>query len=141
MPVPAPLTTPVPVTTEATEALLLLHVPPALASVSVTDEPVQMPLTPLMADGRSLTVTMVVVMQPVGKVYVMIVVPNATPVTTPEPATTVAIVVLSLAHVPPVEASVSDVVAPMQTLAVPVMVAGNGFTVITADVEHPVDPV
>ena len=54
----------------------------------------------------------------------------ATPVTTPV-VLTVAIPVLLLLQVPPVEVSESVVVAPTHTVGVPVMAAGagSGFTV------------
>lgn len=55
--------------------------------------------------------------------------PDATPVTIPEPVPTVAKPVLLLVHVPPLVASLNVVVRPAQTFTVPVIDAGNGFTV------------
>ena len=71
----------------------------------------------------------------------MVVVPANTPVTTPVPATTVAIVVPPLLQVPPVVASLRVVVAPLQTWVVPEMVTGNGLTVTVSEDEHPVGKV
>jgi hypothetical protein len=67
----------------------------------------------------------------------MVAVPDATPVTIPEAEPTVATVVVLLAHAPP-PASVSDVVRPTHTLAVPVIEDGSGLIVATSDVRHPV---
>ena len=59
----------------------------------------------------------------------MVMLPAATPVTTPVPEI-VALEGLLLLHVPPEVASASVVVKPSHTLAVPVIAAGNGLTVI-----------
>ena len=56
-------------------------------------------------------------------------VPAETPVTTPDPDPTMATPKLPLVHVPPVEASLSEVVKPTQAFNVPVM-GSNGPTVI-----------
>ena len=63
----------------------------------------------------------------------MVVVPDDTPVTLPD-ASTVATVVTVLLHAPPVAASLNPVVAPAQTVAVPVIVPadGNGLTLTIA---------
>ena len=64
----------------------------------------------------------------------MVVVPVATPITTP-PVLTVAVPVALLDHVPPNTESLSEVVAETQTVVVPVMAAGtagNGLTVTVA---------
>ena len=53
------------------------------------------------------------------------------PVTLPEPST-LPLVATVLLHVPPAVASVSAITEPTQTLVVPVMIAGEGFTVATA---------
>lgn len=57
--------------------------------------------------------------------------PADTPVTTPVVDAAVAIEVLLLIHVPPLVASVRVVALPAQTLKVPAIAAGAGFTVIT----------
>ncbi len=62
--IPLPVIIPEIVPAVATPVLLLLHVPPVTASVSVVTAPPQM-LAPLMADGSGYTVTVVVAgMQP-----------------------------------------------------------------------------
>jgi hypothetical protein len=48
--------------------LLLLHVPPAGASVNAVDDPVHIAVTPTIADGNGLTVKFVVILQPVSDV-------------------------------------------------------------------------
>ena len=63
-------------------------------------------------------------------------VPIATPETTPEADPTVATPVLLLLHVPPVTASVSVVVEPVQSVTVPRMAVGVGFTVTTKVAEQ-----
>ena len=62
----------------------------------------------------------------------MVVVPVEIPLTTPE-VLTVPVDGLELVHKPPVDASVSAVFAPTQTVSVPDMVLapGNGLTVTT----------
>lgn len=67
--------------------------------------------------------------------------PAATPVTTPVDEPIVATVTLLLAHVPPVLALLSVVVAPVHTDVVPVIAAGSGFTVTTIDLAQPVPSV
>jgi hypothetical protein len=62
-PAATPVTTPE-LLTVATVVVLLLHVPPDVASEKVVDEPAQMLPEPLMA-ASSLTVTTAVVVQPV----------------------------------------------------------------------------
>ena len=68
MPGAVPQTTPVRLPIAATPELLLLHVPPLVASVSVTQLPVQTLVGPAIADGNALTVTACVAIQPVPKV-------------------------------------------------------------------------
>ena len=65
-------------------------------------------------------------------VYVILVVPAVTPVTTPELKTIVAVAVLLLLHVPPVVAFENTAVEPIQTVPGPVLVAGAAFIVTTA---------
>src|SRR5580704_16052956 len=83
---------------------------------------------PDIADGNVFTVITAVVLHPVGSVYVIVVVPGATPVTIPVAEPTVAIAGLLLTHVPP-PASVSVIVAAGHTCSVPLIAVGNGFTV------------
>ena len=80
-----------------------------------------------MGAGSGLTVTCLTVKQPVEeKVYVILAVPAASPVTTP-PASTLAVDGLLLAQVPPVEVVDNVAVEPTHTVAVPVMEAGFGL--------------
>jgi hypothetical protein len=62
----------------------------------------------------------------------MVVVPADTPVTIPVVAPIVAIGKLVLIHVPPGVRSVSVIVVPGHKADGPAIVAGNGFTLITA---------
>ena len=84
-------------------------------------------------EGSGFTVTGKTVVQPVGIAYVITAAPGDTPVTMPvEP--TAAIAVLLLLHPPPVVPSVNVIVDPAQTLALPVIAPGSGFTVIALTV-------
>ena len=60
------------------------------------------------------------------------------PVTTPVPATTVALPLL-LVHVPPAGVELSVVVNPIHTLFVPVIAVGLAFTVTGTVMIQPVD--
>ena len=64
--------------------------------------------------------------------------PAATPVTTPVVATTVAVGRLLLLQLPPVDMSANVVVAPMHTIATPVIPDGFGLTVTGVVIVHPV---
>ncbi len=103
----------------ATAELLVVHVPPPVP-LSVVDANTHNEYGPVIADGSGLTVTTIVEAQPVPRAYVITEVPEVTPITTPVDDETVATDVLPLVHVPPPEL-LSVVVAPVQTLAVPVM--------------------
>jgi len=63
-----------------------------------------------------------------------------TPPTTPPPALTVPTAALLLVHVPPGVVELSVVVAPVHTVLLPVMAAGNGLTVTTAVRVQPLVP-
>lgn len=69
----------------------------------------------------------------------MVVVPIATPETTPVEKPIVAMVVLLLAQVPPVTELLSAFVPPMQTEVIPVMAGGKGLTVTTMVDIQPVE--
>ena len=60
----------------------------------------------------------------------MVTVPADPPVTIPVLAPALAMVVLLLLHVPPVVVLLSVVVEPIHTEDVPLIAAGNGFTVM-----------
>lgn len=66
------------------------------------------------------------------------VVPATRPETSPVLLPIVAFEVLLLLQVPPNDAFDSVMVAPTQTVDGPVILGGNGFTVTTAELTHPV---
>ena len=86
--------------------------------------------------GTALTVIVTVVLQPAAVVYVMTLVPLATPVTSPVEASTVATAMVPLLKVPPVILGVKVVVEPTQTLVVPLIV-GRALTVTVVVVLQP----
>lgn len=68
--------------------------------------------------------------------------PNRLPPPAPGPVVIVATLVLLLVHVPVIPlASLSCDVAPTQIVVLPVIAAGNGFTVNKVETEHPVPSV
>jgi hypothetical protein len=66
VPAAAPVISPVVALARAVAVLLLLHVPPAVASLRVIDKPEQTADGPVMVEGKALTVTTEVVAQPVA---------------------------------------------------------------------------
>jgi hypothetical protein len=132
VPAETPAMSPVPLTV-ATPELLLLQVPPVVASATVVLLPAHTAAVPVIADGTGLTVTTLVTLQLVPREYVMIAEPSATPPTMPVAAPTVATDVLLLLQVPP-PASVSAIVLPRQALLLPAMGPGPD-TMVTVDVE------
>lgn len=119
--------------TVATDALLLVQVPPEVVLVSVVVAPIQTDEEAgLMAGGAAITVTGFVTLQP-ATVYDMTAVPIATPKTTPEPLTD-AIETLPLLHEPPEVALDNVVLLPTQILTGVEgnMAAGLAFTVRVA---------
>ena len=64
MPLAMPLTVPSVRSMVATDVLVLVQVPPPMASVRVVVPPIQILLVPLMTDGDGLTVTTAVAAQP-----------------------------------------------------------------------------
>jgi hypothetical protein len=122
----------------AIEVLLLTHVPPAVAEDNVVLNPWQIADTPVMAAGRGWTVTDFTAMQPVLRVYVIVVTPAATPDTTPVAGATDAIAVLLLLHVPPDTALANVEVAPTHTAEAPEMAEGVLLTVTTLVAMQPV---
>ena len=80
--------------------------------------------------GRGLTETAILVLHPVGNVYVIPEVPSSIPATDPE-VLIVATAVLELVHVPPDELEDNEVVPSTQTEAVPEIAAGAELTVAT----------
>ena len=63
-----PNTTPLVKPTVAIVVLLLVHVPPGVASVSVAVCPAQIPVLPVIEPGSGVTVMIFAVAQPVGSV-------------------------------------------------------------------------
>jgi hypothetical protein len=125
-PAAIPPTTPE-ASTVATAGKLLLHVPPVVALLSVVVSPSHTCSTPVVVAGSGFTVTVVVIRQPVGIVYVISAVPSDKPVTTPVAASTLT-VASALLHVPPASASAIVVVEFTHTAIVPVIADGSGFT-------------
>ena len=136
MPAPTPDTMPVDPTV-ANAKLLLLQVPPPVASDNVSEDPTQTLPEPVTADGKAFTVTTEVALQPVGSEYVIVDVPAATPEIFPVVAPAVATLVMLLVQVPPVVALLRVSVMPGHIGAEPV-IADNGFTVTIADLKQPV---
>ena len=124
--------------TVATVVALLAHVPPVVTSLKPVVKPTQTVAVPVIDEGNGLTVTTNVAIQPVPRVYVIVDVPDDTPVTKPVEEPTVAFAVLPLVHVPPLVASLMLVVKPAHTVAVPVMDEGSGLTVTTTVEIQPV---
>lgn len=151
-PAPTPVTTPPPApgpgVMVATERVPLLHVPPGIASDNVVVSPEHIVVTPVIAAGSGLTVTTVVVKQPVGNVYVIVLVCWVAGNTNDPPVTVVdvdgptgltdATATELLLHVPPPVTFVSVVVSPEHIVVLPVIAAGNGFTVMPIVRKHPV---
>jgi hypothetical protein len=125
MPLVAPL-----VAIVATVVLSLVHTPPGLALLSVVVRPGHTLPEPEIRFGNAFTVTTVLRLQLLPVVYVIVVVPAATPVTTPVLLTVATL--LALLHVPPPVRLSSWVVLPAHTVAVPVITSGSSFT--TSDV-------
>ena len=115
-----------------------LHAPPPTPSLSAIVLPIHTADGPVIPVGEGLTHTVVVVTQPVGSVYIMVVHPSVEPpVTIPVEEPIVAMVVLVLVHVPP-PPSLSVIVAEIQTPVGPVIGPGKGLTVIVLVIEQPV---
>jgi hypothetical protein len=115
------------VPTVATPVFVLLQVPPVVASLNEVVAPWHTAAVPLMA-VIGLTVTTVRALQPRLVVYVIVLVPDATPVTSPEPST-VAFAVALLLHVPVPVVSLSVTTDPAHILAGPPRIAVIGLTV------------
>jgi hypothetical protein len=123
---------------DAVSGLLLAHVPPGVAELSVAVLPGQALVVPVIASGAALTVTTDAVWQPVGSVYVIMLVPAARPLTIPVSEPMVATDNALLLHVPPSEVLLNVPVAPAHTLREPPIADGNGLTVTVSVVEQPV---
>ena len=100
--------------------VLVLHLPPVLASCSVSITPGHNVSMPVMGNGIGLTFTSTGVAHPGRIVYTMDTVSAFTPVTIPDELT-VATVLLRVLHNPPASGSARAVVLPGQTSGKPVM--------------------
>jgi hypothetical protein len=141
VPVVRPVTSPVvadAVETVATPASALLHTRPAVALVSVVELPMHIELVPVIAAGEASTVTIVVVRQPLADVYDIILVPTATPLSTPFTMPIEALPIRELTHMPPAGVLVSVAVAPTQIVPAPAIAAGVSFTVTVFVIAQPV---
>lgn len=140
MPVLIPVTEPVARPTVALLVLPLIHVPPDEVLTSVVFDPTHTELSPVIAGGAELTVTIAVRVHELEIVYVTIVVPTVTGVITPEDEIVATPGVL-LVHVPP-EGEDDNVVLPAgQSAKAPLITAGILFTVIAAVERQPVERV
>ncbi len=113
----------------ATAALLLLQVPPAGELEKIVVRPVHTVAVPVMSVGRGFTVTTCVLLQLPPSEWVMVVVPAAIPVTTPVIASTVALAITLLLHVPPLLVLFKVIAEATHTLAGPVIAACCEITV------------
>jgi hypothetical protein len=122
------------VPTVAISVLLLLHVPPVGVELNNVESPKQMFAEPVIAVGNGSTVTIVVIKQPVGNVYVTFTVPGVAPKSSPVVGTTAAVPVPGVTlHSPPDGVLLSVMLEPEQTAPLPATIAeGNGLTVTTA---------
>ena len=121
----------------ATPVLLLLQVPPAVASVSVVEKPIQPLVVPFIPPGTGFTVTLLVAVQlPMGSVYVIVAVPVAIPLASPVTGSMLAMPGALLLQAPPAVGSVIKLERPIQRLKLPMIATGDVFTVtITEEVQ------
>ena len=116
------------VPTVATPVLVLLQVPPPVPSARFVVAPWHTVAVPVIA-AIGLTVTTVFALQPEAVIYVIVVVPDATPYTVPLDAPTVPFATVLLLHVPPDVVSLSVTVDPTHTVAGTPRIAEIGLTV------------
>jgi hypothetical protein len=117
----------------ATAALLLLQMPPGVASLRLVVEVTQRFVLPVMGSGTGFTRILVLITHPVPTVYTMVATPADTPVIMPLEVPAVAMDAGVLLHVPPGIALASVIVAPSQTSTGPVIAGGSGFTLTTME--------
>ncbi len=96
-----PVNTPVSASISATGGLALLHRPPVDVVLITVDEPSHTWNVPVIGSGRPFTVTVFIALQPDPKVYVTVITPLLSPVSTPEATSIEPIAGLLLLHVPP----------------------------------------
>lgn len=139
MPALMPVTTPLAELTVPAAVLLLAHAPPAGVLLNVVVNPLQMTSEPdvVIVPGKGITVTTVLTAQPVLSIYDMVDVPAVTPVTMPIVPSAIRELPLELLHVPVAGVLFNVVVAPAQTVFVPVIVVGSSFTVTMVELAQP----
>jgi hypothetical protein len=125
----SPVTTPETGSIGAIAGAELVQVPPGTPLVRVAVLPIHRVRGPPIGVGADVTVTIFVAIQLVPNVYVIVDVPNATPVTIPVVKPTVATAVLLLVQVPPGTASLNVVEEDTPVTPIPVIGAGIGITV------------
>lgn len=133
MPALSLVTSPV-ASTSATPGLLVLQVPPGIASLSNDvdgDSKVAEHncVSPVIGSGTGFTVILLVTVQPPPKVKMMVAPPADTPVTTPVVLPTLAMPGVVLSHVLVPAASVRVMLLPTHTWVGPAMAGGIGLTV------------
>ena len=119
----------------AIAGLLLLHVPPAVASLRVVVVPKKRVAKPPIAAGKGLTLTMAEALQPVAAVKVTEATPADTPVIVPEEGSAATTAGLPDTQLPMPEPAMVVVVPTHR--AAPDRAAGTAFTVTIADTEQP----
>ena len=136
-----PVNTPIAGFIVATAGILLIHVPPGVASVRSMEELLQTTEGPEIVNGIGFTVTMSVLIQPPAAVYVIIAVPAIKPVIIPEELPAKAIPGADDDHVPPPVASDKVIVSPSHKLDGPDMdgTVALTVTIITAEQVVPMD--
>ena len=116
----------------ATEGVLLLHDPPAVAHDSVLVPKTQTLEVPVIAAGETFIVATANAAQPVASMYVTVDVPLDTAVSIPDVEPIVAIDADPVLHVPPDVLDESAVANPSHTVKVPDIDPGTGFITTVA---------
>ncbi len=138
-----PVTTPESVLIVATDGVLVFHMPPEKVLESVIELPTATVLGPDIIPALGLATTVMIFVAetaphpPAVVVWVMVVVPAATPVTTPV-LLIVATPTALLVHVPMVPLTVDEsaMVPPMHTLFMPVIESITVVVTVTTLVAH-----
>ena len=115
----------------------MVPLPPFAAVIVVLPQKAPLPAAVTVA-ANALTVTIPVILQPVGIVYVIPATPAANPFTIPVEEPIVAVPVAPEVQEPPAVPSVRLVEEPIHTAAVPVIAAGRSLTVTVNVVIQPV---
>ena len=121
--------------------LELVHVPPAVKSVSVIDVPGHTLLllvpVPLMSAGNALTVILVTATHPVDSIYDTVAVPTDRPVITPVADGPLTTVDAGAAHVPPLVGLLSETDEPTHNVELPTIALAAGLAVATIVAKQP----